>query len=148
MAFKYVLHFVGDLHQPLHAADHDDRGGNCIQLDPPVGPSQNLHAYWDTAVVGALGPSASAIATKLNARITPDEIRAWSAGDPKSWAMQSFQVAQKDVYRLPAQPTCQDKGSVALSPAYQAAAQTDAARQLQLAGIRIAVVLNSALGAR
>ena len=51
LALKFLIHFVGDLHQPLHAADHQDRGGNCIALTPPQRQQSNLHAYWDVAVV-------------------------------------------------------------------------------------------------
>jgi hypothetical protein len=45
LALKFLIHFVSDLHQPLHAADHQDRGGNCIGLNPPEDSEKNLHAY-------------------------------------------------------------------------------------------------------
>jgi hypothetical protein len=60
--------------------------------------------------------------------------------------MESYPLAKKDVYALPSRPVCNDHGSDALSPAYQAQAKTDAALQLQKAGVRIAAVLNQALG--
>ena len=147
MALKFLMHFVGDLHQPLHASDHNDRGGNCIGLSPsPDGRDTNLHAYWDTGVVEALGGSASAIAANLNAQITPAQARAWSSGDPRAWATETFQMSVKDAYALPSRPTCADHGSVALSAAYQAQAQKDAALQLEKAGVRMATMLNRALG--
>jgi hypothetical protein len=146
MALKFLIHFVGDLHQPLHAADHDDKGGNCIGLSPsPDGRDTNLHAYWDTGVVQALGGSAEAIAAELERRITPADISAWSRGDAKTWAMESFALARKDTYALPSRPTCAEHGAVALSPAYQAEARKDAALQLEKAGVRMAVLLNRAL---
>ena len=145
LALKFLIHFVGDLHQPLHASDHNDRGGNCIGLNPPVRPSNNLHAYWDTAVVEALGGSAMSIAANLNARIKPAGAKAWSAGDPKVWAMEAFKISQRDAYNLPTKPTCGDRGSVTLSPAYQQTAQADAAVQLEKAGVRMASVLDAAL---
>ena len=87
MALKFVLHFVGDLHQPLHSADHSDKGGNCIALSPsPDGKVKNLHAFWDVTTVNALGSSAASIASKLDGKITPAETKAWSAGTPKTWA--------------------------------------------------------------
>ncbi len=148
LALKFLMHFVGDVHQPLHASDHDDRGGNCIGLSPsPDAHDNNLHAYWDTGVVEALGGSASAIAAKLNAQITPAQAAAWSRGDAGAWAMESFRLAMKDTYALPGRPTCGDHGSVALSSAYQAQAQRDAAIQLERAAVRMAVILNRALGA-
>jgi hypothetical protein len=149
LALKFLIHFVGDLHQPLHASDHDDRGGNCIGLSPsPGGRDSNLHAYWDTGVVETLGGSANEIAAKLDARISPADVAAWGRGDARSWAMESFRLSVKDVYALPARPTCASRDSVTLSPAYHAAAARDAAIQLERAGVRMAAVLNRALVAR
>lgn len=147
LALKFLIHFVGDLHQPLHAADHGDRGGNCIGLSAsPNGRDANLHAYWDTGVVEALGPSAAAIAASLDARITPTDRAAWARGYPRAWARESFQIAQRDAYALPWRPTCRDHGSVTLTTAYQAIAQRDASLQLEKAGVRMAFLLNGALG--
>jgi hypothetical protein len=146
MALKFLIHFIGDLHQPLHAADHEDRGGNCIGLAPsPDGHDTNLHAYWDVGAVEALGNSASAIAAELDARITPGELRAWSQGGPKDWAMESFELGRKDVYSLASRPECNDHGAVTLTTEYEAAASKDAALQLEKAGVRMATVLNRAL---
>jgi hypothetical protein len=146
LALKFLMHFVGDLHQPLHASDHADRGGNCIGLAPsPDGHAKNLHAYWDTGVVEPLGASAQDIAAKLDGAITPAQAKAWTRGDARSWAMESFQIARRDTYMLPAQPTCNDHASVALSDAYQTMARRDAASQLEKAGIRMAFLLNQAL---
>ena len=123
-----------------------DRGGNCIGLSPsPDGRDSNLHAYWDTGVVLALGGSANEIAAKLDAQIGPADIAAWGRGDAKSWAMESFLLSRKDAYALPAKPTCNDRGSVGLSAAYQVTAQRDAAKQLEKAGVRMAILLNRAL---
>jgi hypothetical protein len=146
MALKFLIHFIGDLHQPLHASDHDDHGGNCIGLAPPPDcHDTNLHAYWDVGVVEALGTSAAAIAADLDARITPSQLSAWSQGDAKAWAMESFELGRKDVYSLASRPTCNDHGAVALTPEYQTAAARDAAVQLEKAGVRMATVLNRAL---
>jgi S1/P1 Nuclease len=146
LALKFLIHFVGDLHQPLHASDDHDRGGNCVKLDPsPDGDVTNLHAFWDATVVRAQGGSAQVIAAKLDARITPSEIRLWSVGGPRDWAMESYGMAKADAYRLPSRPTCEGGGPISLSPEYQAMATKDAALRLAQAGIRMAVVLNRAL---
>ena len=50
-ALKYVLHLVGDLHQPLHASDNHDHGGNCVLLALGGPQTQNLHSYWDTGLI-------------------------------------------------------------------------------------------------
>ena len=147
LALKFLIHFIGDVHQPLHASDHQDRGGNCIDLSPsPNGFSKNLHSYWDTGVVETLGPSADAIAEMLDSQITPAQRGGLAAGDARTWALESFALSRRDVYALPSRPTCDAHGSVALSGAYQAQAKKDAALQLEKAGIRMAVVLNRALG--
>jgi hypothetical protein len=146
LALKFLIHFVGDLHQPLHGADNHDRGGNCVKLSPsPDGDVTNLHAFWDSTVVRAQGSSAPEIAAKLDAQITPAEIREWSTGAPRDWARESYQMAKADAYRLPTRPTCEGGGPISLSPEYQAAATRDAALRLEQAGIRMAAVLNHAL---
>ena len=73
VALKFLIHFVGDLHQSLHASAHNDKGGNCFGLSSsPDGHSNNLHAYWDTGVAEPLGGSAEEIANKLDARIVEE----------------------------------------------------------------------------
>ncbi len=119
LALKFLIHLIGDLHQPLHAADHHDRGGNCISLSPPQGAQNNLHAYWDVSVVNALGQSAAQIAEQLDARLSAADIKEWTQGTPQSWAMDTFEIGRRDAYALPSMPTCQSGGSVALSPAYR-----------------------------
>lgn len=52
-ALKYVVHFIGDIHQPLHAGFGDDRGGNSYQLQAFMRGS-NLHAVWDTGLIKSL----------------------------------------------------------------------------------------------
>jgi hypothetical protein len=146
LALKFLIHFIGDLHQPLHTADHADRGGNCISLAPPLRGAANLHAYWDVAVVESLGTSAEQIADKLDSTLTVEQIKDWTRGTPRSWAMESFELGRRDAYALPARPTCQDGGSIALSDEYQAQARTDAAPQLLKAALRMANLLNEALG--
>ncbi len=144
LALKFLIHLVGDLHQPLHAADHDDRGGNCIGLSASRAP--NLHAYWDVAVVDAQGASAEQIADKLDAGISVALLNEWASGTARSWAMETFEIARRDTYALPSRPTCRTQGSVALSPEYEAEARKVAAVQLLKAAIRMASILNRALG--
>jgi hypothetical protein len=146
LALKFLMHFVGDLHQPLHASDHRDRGGNCIGLSSlPDRHSKNLHAYWDTGVVEPLGKSAQDIAAKLDNQISPAEAAAWSQGDARAWAMESFLVAKDDVYKLSPRPTCDEHSLIVLSADYGLRAQQDAMLQLEKAGIRMALLLNQAL---
>jgi hypothetical protein len=146
LALKFLIHFIGDLHQPLHVGEHEDRGGNCIGLSPALGRQSNLHAYWDAGVIGASGETAQHIADRLDKDITAEQMKEWGAGNSHAWAMESFELARHDAYALPSLPTCQSPGTVALSPIYQAQAQKDAAVQLRKAAIRMAGLLNWALG--
>jgi hypothetical protein len=146
LALKFVLHLVGDVHQPLHAADNHDRGGNCVLLALGASRTVNLHSYWDTAVVEALGPDAETLAAELRRKVTPADRARWSGGDPRTWALETFQVARRTAYALPVAPGCnRDAAPVPLPTSYPAAAQAAAAVQLEKAGVRLATVLNKAL---
>jgi hypothetical protein len=148
LALKFLIHFMGDLHQPLHVADHDDRGGNCIRLSPsPDGDVTNLHLFWDITTVRALGADATTIAAALDKEITARDAKAWRRGDVRTWARETFELAKRDAYHLPSLPTCgTPDATIALSPDYEVTAQVDAAGQLKKAGIRLASVLNADLG--
>ena len=148
LALKFLIHFIGDLHQPLRATDHQDKGGNCVGLAAPIDRTANLHAYWDVAVVEALGSSAPQIADRLGASLEAAQFKDWSQGTPHSWALDTFEVGRGDSYALPAKPTCQNPGSIALSGEYRARAEKDAAVQLLKAAVRLAAVLNTALAAQ
>ncbi len=146
LALKFLIHFVGDLHQPLHAADHNDKGGNCVRVEAAGGHrAPNLHAYWDGSVLEPLGASPAAIAAQLDANITPAKVAAWSAGNVRAWAMESFELAKSVTYDLPSKPTCDEYGSVTLSAVYRQRAETVAGEQLEKAGLRLAAMLNGAL---
>jgi hypothetical protein len=146
LALKFVLHFVGDLHQPLHASDNHDRGGNCLALALGGPRTVNLHGYWDTVVVGEIDPDAQHLAKQLGKRITRQEMAAWSAGTPEDWARDSFGIAKQVVYTVQSQPGCDDSHApIALPAGYDAQARRVAAEQLAKAGWRLAQVLNVAL---
>ncbi|HEY1928775.1 MAG TPA: S1/P1 nuclease, partial [Caulobacteraceae bacterium] len=81
LALKFLIHLLGDVHQPLHASDDHDAGGNCIGLSPHVGGSTNVHAYWDTGVMAALGGAPETITASLALKVTAADAKAWSAGD-------------------------------------------------------------------
>jgi hypothetical protein len=145
LALKYLIHFVGDLHQPLHASDNHDRGGNCVLLALGGSRTQNLHGYWDTAVVEAIGSDPAAVAATLRARITPAARAGWQHGDATTWAQEAFSIARSTVYTAGSQPGCGDAAPVALPAGYDVRAQAAAALQLERAGVRLGAMLNSAL---
>ena len=64
-ALRYLVHLVGDIHQPLHTISDADLGGNCELLDPPVGKAKNLHALWDGGIIDQINTSSSASSLSL-----------------------------------------------------------------------------------
>jgi hypothetical protein len=146
LALKYLLHFVGDMHQPLHLTDNHDHGGNCLRIAQGSHGS-NLHAYWDTTLVEAIGLSAPATAARLEAEVTPEERTAWSQGDLTHWALDTYLVGRRVAYaHLPAADCAMQQSGMSLPPDYQTTAKAAAEIQLEKAGVRLAAVLNQALG--
>ena len=141
-ALQFLLHFVGDIHQPLHAADNHDRGGNDLHVRTAHQPEGSLHHYWDTVFVEALGTQSHEVAARLIDGIRRSQRRRWSSGTPAQWAAESFNIARMYVYgRLPSN----GHGVLLLDDAYEADARRIVAEQLQRAGVRLAEVLNQAL---
>ena len=132
LALKFLLHFVGDLHQPLHSSDDDDRGGNEKHVADADPHSRNLHGYWDTSSVGRLGPDARTIAASLVAAVTPAQQSAWETGSTMAWAIEAFGIAKADAYgRL---PPPDPSGGYGLTASYDVMAARDAALQLSQGG--------------
>ncbi|MDB5583740.1 MAG: putative endonuclease [Bradyrhizobium sp.] len=147
LALKYVLHFMGDLHQPLHMADNHDHGGNCIAIALGGSRTVNLHGYWDTVVVSELGKDARSILARLNGDITPALATLWSRGDFASWGKESSAVAVSVAYSFSTPPRCESHMAPLTLPSwYDARAQAPVATQLERAGVRLAIVLEKALG--
>jgi hypothetical protein len=149
-ALQYILHFVGDLHQPLHSSDNNDRGGNDEKVKAvPALPSSAgkssgvLHGFWDTQFVALQGKSAATVAKKLISKITQAQRTKWSSGTPADWANETFAVSKVNAYGpLPA-PT--SPHNYTLPKAYVTNAKGVVATQLSKAGVRLAFVLNAAL---
>ena len=96
VALKYLVHFAGDVHQPLHAGFQDDKGGNTYQLQA-FKHGSNLHALWDTGLIESLGEDTRTMAARL-ARKGKDrgKVNPWTA---KQAAQESCRiVAQSGFY--------------------------------------------------
>ncbi len=143
LALQYLLHFVGDVHQPLHAADDHDEGGNRKIATAPGMRPNNLHHDWDREFVARLGANETEIAQRLIADIGDAQRRRWSAGTPADWAMESFLIAKSHAYGL--LPAPDRPNHYELTAAYVTDATAVAAEQLSKAGVRLAEVLNQAL---
>lgn len=143
LALQFLLHLIGDLHQPLHACDDRDRGGNGKKVTLPGHAAGSLHHYWDSVFVAGLGRDPAAIAQELIAEISPRRLRSWRRGSTADWAMESFEVCKTEIYgKL---PPPDGRGEYALDARYAADAAVTVRRQLQRAGVRLAEVLNEAL---
>ena len=139
----WLLHLVGDVHQPLHAATRvsstdpaGDAGGNSVKLDCS---KCELHAFWD----GLLGTQ-SALKTVTKAARKLPKAEAGPAGKPdeKDWIAESFQAAQQTVYSA---PVGAGDGPFTLTTAYKKAAGKLAKQRVALAGARLANLLNNEL---
>jgi hypothetical protein len=104
----------------------------------------NLHHFWDTSFVAQLGVDPQSIAADLRGHLSADQVGAWSRGTPADWAMETFAVARDDAYGQLPPPTW--RGSYRLDNGYVTMAIRDISIQLSRAGVRLAVVLNRALG--
>lgn len=143
LALKYVLHFIGDLHQPLHSADDKDSGGNAKTVSAAALGTGNLHAFWDSQFVASHGTNAATVASALTGTITRARFRTWYRGTSADWAEEAWAVAVSTSYgRLP-KPDL--KGQYILTAAYVSAAKLAVGTQLARAGVRLAFALNQAL---
>jgi hypothetical protein len=138
-ALKFVVHFVGDLHQPLHASDNGDRGGNAIHV-VFLGHRTNLHAVWDTGILApAVKGDERTYAMRLVHEITQPIIAAWSRGSVVDWTNESHAIAVRSIYGdLP-------HAAGPLPASYEQAALPIVNGQLERAGLRVAATLNAAL---
>jgi hypothetical protein len=143
-ALQFLLHLVGDLHQPLHAADDRDRGGNDEHVRAPGEREGSLHHYWDTVFVAALGTDSAAVADRLIAEISPEDRRRWRAGTPGDWAWDSYAIARRRVYGE--LPRADAAGRYELGVQYVADATAIVRVQLERAGVRLGWLLNKAFG--
>jgi hypothetical protein len=142
-ALQFLLHFVGDVHQPLHASDDQDQGGNLKLASGGGIPASNLHHDWDTEFIKRLGPDAPTIAQTLIGSISSADRNHWSSGTADDWARESYKVSRKHTFgKLPAPDSA---GHYLLTPAYVDDATQTVAEQLSKAGVRLAFVLNQAL---
>jgi hypothetical protein len=137
-ALLFLVHFIGDMHQPLHCATDNDRGGNDVTVDFE-GRRMNLHHLWDSALLDRMPPEEQ-LFHSLEHAITPAERAAWSGGSVESWADESFQAARRVVYRdLPKLPP---DAVPELGPMYEHSADIIIEQQLEKAAVRLAAILN------
>jgi hypothetical protein len=144
-ALRWLIHLVADVHQPLHAGDRGDRGGNDLLTRHARGRGQpgNLHRVWDFDVLRPVlhGRDAAAIGRELARSTREPEAAAWASElDPVTWANESHALARRiyaEVGELPRD------GRIVLLPHHYARDQRDRVEaQLRKAGVRLAALLD------
>ena len=173
-AVRYIIHFVGDLHQPLHSTTNADQGGNCVPVkyfrrephERGHGFSPNLHSVWDTAILerDSEGADAGEYAEMLEGTFA-GSIEGWQKAGihVDDWVWESHQYADSTVYaglapKIAIEPnvpvhSCTDDNNIGqrllhqhimAGEAYQEEAAPVVERRVAQAGIRLAMVLNDA----
>jgi len=131
-ALKYLVHFVGDVHQPLHLGNKKDRGGGTIRFHYK-GKKVSLHYLWDGGLVDWRG-SLLEYATSLNERVIESEVSEWSLSTVSDWANESRRLALNSAYKVEN-----------LSKPYIARSREIIELRLTQAGVRLAHLLNTIL---
>lgn len=149
-ALRVLIHLIGDVHQPLHAVDNHDGGGNdvlitnrsCGSLTDRPGSSCKLHAYWDSTLVKSLTRGATEV----------QRAHEWSASfstppadssDPWVWARESHAISRQSVYNFGPSACTAKLRAVTASTDYDRRASVIVQQRLTSAGKRLARVLNS-----
>jgi hypothetical protein len=172
-AVAMVMHFVGDIHQPMHATERNDRGGNGVLIqgvpftDLWPGTVPNLHAFWDKAFrfdqrdgkiielwqcpltvdrpKGAGDGVIAGEAARITAKFSAESLNDEIAQmDPVEWTRESHKLGCTAGYPPGFEPS--DHHVVELPPEFAARSREIASRRIALAGYRLARVLNDALG--
>jgi hypothetical protein len=139
-ALRFLIHLVGDLHQPLHAGRAADRGGNGIQVIA-AGEQSTLHAYWDSKLLDEKIDDEDALVAELLAGVSLADEKEWGRGHLTDWTWESAELASKVAYG--ALPSGDPK---TLDGEYSKQAWETAKVQLAKAGLRLAAMLNEMWG--
>jgi hypothetical protein len=151
MALAFLVHFLGDIHQPLHAAEaHDDAGGNGTKASYGVmGGRTNLHAIWDGLLADRAISSPPAGPSGLLTEASPDARKAMAQGSIEDWMRESWGVAKDVVYPSAAGNVCAlpagTKATGALDQAKIVSLIPVMRQQVLKGGLRLARMLDEAL---
>ncbi|MAD18283.1 MAG: S1/P1 Nuclease [Alteromonadaceae bacterium] len=130
LALRFIVHIIGDLHQPLHAGNGTDRGGNDFKVNF-FWQDSNLHRVWDSELLEQRKLSYTEWTAKLNRKISAQNINDWSTTDPQVWIAESTKI-RDEIYPK--------EDEISWDYLYNHLPQ--AKQRLKMAGIRIAAYLN------
>jgi nuclease S1 len=135
-ALRFLIHFMGDLHQPLHVGDDGDRGGNQRAVIF-LGHSTDLHKVWDGELIDSSVANQDAYFGLLRKQMGSLDLRKVEAGTVVDWAMEGHRISAEHAYRLPRDGR--------IGRGYVRANRPIIDRALIEGGVRLAKVLNEAL---
>jgi hypothetical protein len=92
-ALKFIVHFVGDAHQPMHISRGEDKGGNSIQVQFD-NKGTNLHSLWDSILLDQQGSTVMEMSQQFD-RATPEQIKDWQKDQPLQWLFESYELSSK-----------------------------------------------------
>jgi hypothetical protein len=143
----WLLHIVGDVHQPLHATarftqtqPHGDDGGNDVNIREGNASPKRLHSFWD-GILGTGKKPADGVA--LGQSLSSAPAVAGNNLNVNDWLTESFNAAKATVYKKP--PIGVGKGPFKINATYRNSAKTLARKRMALAGARLANILNNEL---
>jgi len=148
MALAFLVHFVGDLHQPLHGSEHaGDQGGNKVKASYGYMPRTNLHSIWDGLLADRAISSPPAGAEGILSELSPDRRAELAKGSIQDWSRESWEIAKRDVYgSVMADPCAQHTpGTVKMDQATIDRLIPVLRLQIAKGGIRLARLLDEAL---
>lgn len=132
IALKFLIHLIGDAHQPMHISRKEDRGGNTIQVRFD-GKGTNLHSLWDSKLIDHEHLSDANLTAACD-KATPEEIKQWQSGDPMTWLWESYQISSELYKEAEASPNMDEAYYNKWIPVIH--------KRINQAGIRLAGELN------
>jgi len=133
-ALKYIVHFVGDLHQPMHVSREEDKGGNTIQVNYD-GQGTNLHALWDSKLIDHQGLTFEQMAEKYD-QVSAAQVKAWQSEPLIKWIWESYEISSKLYAEIDA------LNNRTIDDSYYQAHIGIIRERIEKAGVRLAGVLN------
>jgi nuclease S1 len=133
VALKYIIHLVGDMHQPLHCSDNNDRGGNNVSVSW-FGEQTNLHKVWDSRIIDRPQLTNDQFVQGLIDGSNAQEMAEMRNGTMLQWTLESHRLARESAYVIPANGK--------LSSAYYKRSWPIVDKQLLRGGMRLARVLD------
>ena len=142
-ALVFLIHLVGDIHNPFHTVETD----MWVSLD---GKAESLHLWWDNEFPEALGSDEVEVADRILEQFAPDERRQWAAGTPEEWAEESLMLTRGFVTTHGLLEAMRDNMTSPDNPIMLPSAVLDeikpvVARRLAMGGVRLAWLLDHAL---